>query len=102
MFNQGIRQGIRLTEVAEGFFLETEGFLPSAIASAMADATYELMPARVATKGSYGKDMRFGRTKWNQWKATVWTAHTVTVNRLIESNKQTNKHPLSWFVWDLH
>jgi hypothetical protein len=24
-------------------------------------------------------------------KATIWTAHTVTVNSLIESNKQTNK-----------
>jgi hypothetical protein len=55
----------------------------------MTNVTYELMPARVAMKGCYGKDMRFGRTKWNQWKATIWTAHTVTVNSLTESINQS-------------
>jgi hypothetical protein len=32
--------------------------------------------------------------KRNIRKATIWTAHTVTVNSLIESNKQTNKQTI--------
>jgi hypothetical protein len=31
-----------------------------------------------------------GRVRRAKWKATTSTAHTVTVNSLIESNKQTN------------
>jgi hypothetical protein len=35
--------------------------------------------------------MKCGRVRGNKREATIWTAHTVTVNSLIESNKQTNK-----------
>jgi hypothetical protein len=35
--------------------MTTEGVFPFAITSAMTNVTYELMPARVATKGYYGK-----------------------------------------------
>ena len=34
--------------------------------------------------------MKYGRKRGNKREVTVGTAHTVTVNSLIESNKQTN------------
>jgi hypothetical protein len=37
--------------------------------------------------------MKYGKTRGNKREVTIGTAHTVTVNSLIESNKQTNdKH----------
>jgi organic hydroperoxide reductase OsmC/OhrA len=47
--------------------------------------------------------MKCGRMRGNKREATIWTAHTVTVNSLIESNNQTNKqtnikHPGTWKV----
>ena len=35
--------------------------------------------------------MKYGRMKGSKREVTIVTAHTVTVNSLIESNKQTNK-----------
>jgi hypothetical protein len=35
--------------------------------------------------------MKYGRMRGNKREVTIGTAHTVTVNSLIESNKQTNK-----------
>ena len=34
--------------------------------------------------------MKYGRTRGNKREVTIGTAHTDTVNSLIESNKQTN------------
>jgi hypothetical protein len=36
--------------------------------------------------------MKCGRGRWKKRKVTIGTAHAVTVNSLIELNKQTNKH----------
>jgi hypothetical protein len=35
--------------------------------------------------------MKYGRMRGNKREVTIGMAHTVTVNSLIESNKQTNK-----------
>ena len=45
----------------------------------------------IVMKGRYGSHMKCGRMRRNKREATIGTAHTVTVNSLIESNKQTNK-----------
>ena len=39
--------------------------------------------------------MKYGRMRGNKREATIGTAHTVTVNSLIESNKQTNKQTIA-------
>jgi hypothetical protein len=36
--------------------------------------------------------MSYGRMRGNKREVTIGTAHTVTVDSLIESDKQTNKH----------
>jgi hypothetical protein len=40
---------------------------------------------KCSKKGRYGTSMRYGKLRRNERKATIGTAHTVTVNSLIES-----------------
>jgi hypothetical protein len=45
---------------------------------------------KIGKKGRLWHKLRYGSMRGNEREATIGTAHTVTVNSLIESNKQTN------------
>jgi hypothetical protein len=46
---------------------------------------------KIGKKGRLWHKLRYGIMRPNEREATIGTAHTVTVNGLIESIKQTNK-----------
>ena len=46
--------------------------------------------------------MKYSRTRGNEREVTIETAHTVTVNSLIESNKQTNKQTIAGSATKVH
>jgi len=46
---------------------------------------------KTSIKGRLWLTYEVRQNEREQKSGTIWTAHTVTVNSLIESNKQTNK-----------